>query len=133
AGTMAREYARHAGETPEVAQALYDMELPRTAGGTLPETRPGALLALADRLDLLAGLFAVGANPTGSSDPFALRRAALGVVSILRARPELSPITVDAGLAVAAGRVRAGGVEVPESALAQAREFIVARYEQQLL
>jgi len=133
AGTMAREYARRAGEPEAVAQALYDMELPRTAGGELPATTPGALLALADRFDLLAGLFAVGAVPTGSSDPFALRRAALGVVSILRGRPELAAVTVETGLRVAADRVRAQGVEVPDSALAEAAEFVVRRYEQQLL
>ncbi|WP_460515178.1 glycine--tRNA ligase [Flindersiella endophytica] len=133
AGVMAREYASHAGETPAVAQALYDMELPRGAGGRLPESTPGALLALADRFDLLAGLFAVGANPTGSSDPFALRRAALGVVSILRGRPELEHITVRTGLAAAAERIRAQGVEVPDTALEQAAEFVIGRYEQQLL
>jgi glycyl-tRNA synthetase len=85
AGVMAREYAVRAGEPEAVATALYEMELPRTAGGTLPETVPGALLALADRVDLLTGLFAVGAAPTGSSDPYAMRRAALGIVAILRA------------------------------------------------
>jgi glycyl-tRNA synthetase len=133
AGTMGREYARRAGEPEAVAQALYDMELPRVAGGPLPATTPGALLALADRLDLLAGLFAVGANPTGSSDPFALRRAALGVVSILRERPELAAVTVEAGLAAAAAEVEGHGVEVSAKALADAGEFVVRRYEQQLL
>ena len=133
AGTMAREYSRRSGETEAVAQALYDMELPRTAGGPLPSTLPGTVLALADRLDLLAGLFAVGASPTGSSDPFALRRAALGVVNLLRARPELAPVTVEQGLAAAAAQVRAQGVEVSDTALAEAREFVVRRYEQQLL
>ncbi len=133
AGTMAREYAVRAGETPAVAQALYDMELPRTAGGPLPETLPGALLALADRFDLLAGLFAVGAEPTGSSDPFALRRAALGIVNILRARPELAKVTLDSGLAGALSDIRDHGVEVPPSKRAEAREFVVRRYEQQLL
>ncbi len=133
AGVMAREYAVRAGETAEVAQALFDMELPRTAGGKLPETTPGALLALADRLDLLVGLFAVGAQPTGSSDPFALRRAALGVVSILRANPGLAAISLERGLSVAAESVRGQGVEVPEQALVDALEFSVRRYEQQLL
>ncbi|MGH3489560.1 MAG: glycine--tRNA ligase [Actinopolymorphaceae bacterium] len=133
AGTMGREYARRAGEPEAVAQALYDMELPRVAGGPLPASTPGALLALADRLDLLAGLFAVGANPTGSSDPFALRRAALGVVSILRERPELAAVTVEAGLAAAAAEVEGHGVEVSAKALADAGEFVVRRYEQQLL
>jgi glycyl-tRNA synthetase len=133
AGTMAREYAARSGETDGVARALFDMELPRTAGGALPETVPGALLALADRLDLLAGLFSVGANPTGSSDPFGLRRAALGVVGILRATPTLRPITLTHGLDVAADRFRAQGVDVPATALADAVEFTVRRYEQQLI
>jgi glycyl-tRNA synthetase len=133
AGTMAREYALRAGESPAVAQALADAELPRAAGGALPRTLPGALLALADRLDLLAGLFAVGANPTGSSDPFGLRRAALGVTAILRAWPDLEPVTLTAGLDAAAAQLRQQGAEVPEAAVAQAREFAVRRLEQQLL
>jgi glycyl-tRNA synthetase len=133
AGTMAREYALRAGETPEVAQALAEMEQPRSAGGDLPASVPGALLALADRLDLLAGLFAIGASPTGSSDPFGLRRAAVGVVSILRAFPQLGAITLSRGLAAAARRVTEQGVEVPESSLADALEFSVRRYERQLL
>ncbi|HEV7452028.1 MAG TPA: glycine--tRNA ligase subunit beta, partial [Pseudonocardiaceae bacterium] len=93
AGVMAREYARRAGESETVSQALFEMELPRSAGDALPETTPGALLALADRLDLLVGLFGIGATPTGSSDPFGLRRAALGVVNILRSFPVLRDIT----------------------------------------
>jgi glycyl-tRNA synthetase len=133
AGTMAREYALRSGESDEVARALFEMELPRAAGGALPTTVPGALLALADRLDLVAGLFSVGANPTGSSDPFGLRRAALGVVGILRTVPALRSITLTRGLAVAAERLRAQGVDVPDTALADAREFTVRRYEQQLV
>jgi glycyl-tRNA synthetase len=133
AGVMAREYALRAGEPVAVAQALADAELPRSAGGALPRTRPGAILALADRLDLLAGLFAVGANPTGSSDPFGLRRAALGVTTILRAWPELVPVTLTAGLDAAAAELRRQGVALPEAAMAQARDFAVRRLEQQLL
>jgi len=116
-----------------VARALSDTELPRSAGGTLPQTLPGAVLALADRLDLLAGLFAVGASPTGSSDPFGLRRAALGVTAILRAWPPLEPVTLTAGLDAAAAQLRRSGVGAGEAALAQARDFIVRRLEQQLL
>jgi glycyl-tRNA synthetase len=133
AGVMAGEYAARSGEPAPVAQALSDLELPRSAGGALPATLPGAILALADRLDLLAGLFAVGANPTGSSDPFGLRRAALGATAILRAWPALTPVTLTAGLAAAAAQLRGQGVDVPEAALAEAREFIVRRLEQQLL
>jgi glycyl-tRNA synthetase len=133
AGVMAREYALRAGETAAVAEALYDAELPRSAGGTLPRTLPGAVLALADRLDLLTGLFAVGANPTGSSDPFGLRRAALGVTAILRAWPALEAVTLTAGLEAAAGQLRAQGVDVRQEAIDAAREFTVRRLEQQLL
>ena len=130
AGAMAREYARRAGEPEAVAQALFELELPRFSGDALPTTLPGALLALADRLDLLAGLFAIGAEPTGSSDPFGLRRAAVGVTAILSSQPRLGGITLEAGLAVAAGKqpVAAG----PE-AIGEARRFIVRRLEQQLL
>ncbi|WP_237771370.1 glycine--tRNA ligase [Kribbella sp. ALI-6-A] len=133
AGTMAREYARRSGETEAVAQALYDMELPRSAGDPVPATTPGALLALADRFDLLAGLFAIGAKPTGSSDPFALRRAAAGVVAILREHPELRAITLPVGLAAAAEQIGAQGIEVPAESLAEVAEFSVRRYEQQLI
>jgi glycyl-tRNA synthetase len=133
AGVMAGEYAARSGEPAPVAQALSDLELPRSAGGPLPATLPGAVLALADRLDLLAGLFAVGASPTGSSDPFGLRRAALGAAAILRAWPALEPVTLSAGLAAAADRLRDQGVDVPEAAMSEAREFIVRRLEQQLL
>lgn len=133
AGTMAREYARRSGESEAVAQALFDMELPRSGGGPLPATVPGAVLALADRLDLLVGLFAVGAKPTGSSDPFGLRRAALGVVSILRSVGELRPVTLSEGLSVAAALLRRQGVEVADAVLDEAREFVIRRYEQALL
>jgi glycyl-tRNA synthetase len=133
AGVMAREYAERAGETPEVARALWEMELPRSAGDALPSSTPGALLSLADRFDLLAGLFGIGANPTGSSDPFGLRRAALGAVSVLRAFPELKDITLTKALSLAAQEVGAQGLEVSAEALEVAREFTVRRYEQQLL
>jgi glycyl-tRNA synthetase len=130
---MAREYARQAGESAAVAQALFEMELPRSAGDTMPASVPGAVLALADRLDLLLGLFVVGANPTGSSDPFGLRRAALGVVSLLRTVPELRAVTLDVGLAAAAEALRGQGIDAQAAKLAEAREFVVRRYEQQLL
>ncbi|MEU6753504.1 glycine--tRNA ligase subunit beta, partial [Spirillospora sp. NPDC046719] len=130
AGTMAREYARRAGEDAAVADALYEMELPRSAGDALPATAAGAVLAAADRLDLLAGLFAAGAAPTGGSDPFGLRRAALGLTAILRAVPRLAPLTVGEGLAIAA---RHQPVEVPPDALAEAERFTARRLEQSLL
>lgn len=133
AGTMAAHYARHAGETDPVATALEEMERPRSSEDAVARTVPGAILAVADRADLLAGLFAVGANPTGSSDPFALRRAALGLVSTLRAFPVLAPITVTGALDVAADAIRAQGVDVARSTLQQAATFVTRRFEQWLL
>jgi glycyl-tRNA synthetase len=133
AGVMAREYARRAGEDDAVATALFEMELPRQAGDAPPAGAPGALLSLADRFDLLVGLFAVGASPTGSSDPFGLRRAALGLVSVLRARQVLRPVTVPAGLRAAGERLAAQGVEVPPGTVDDATEFVRRRYEQQVL
>ena len=133
AGVMAREYAARSGEPQAVAEALFDMERPRSSGDKPPATVPGAVLALADRFDMLVGLFAVGAAPTGSSDPFGLRRAAAGVISILRAHPTLSDITLSRGLAAAAEHVRAQGIEVPDETLAEVEDFVVRRYEQQLL
>jgi glycyl-tRNA synthetase beta chain (EC 6.1.1.14) len=130
AGVMAREYARRAGEPEPVAQALFETELPRSASDSLPKTRPGALLALADRFDLITGLFAIGAMPTGSSDPYGLRRAALGVVSILRAHPELEPITLTHGLRLAAIHQ---SVPVSDDVLDQVTSFIARRFEQHLL
>ena len=82
-GIMGRYCAQHDREAPEVAQALEEQYLPRFAGDRLPATATGQTLALADRLDTLMGIFAIGQPPTGTKDPFALRRAALGVVRIL--------------------------------------------------
>jgi len=82
-GIMGRYYAGHDGEAREVSQALEDQYLPRFSGDELPRTATGRALALADRLDTLVGIFAIGQGPSGAKDPFALRRAALGVLRIL--------------------------------------------------
>lgn len=132
AGFMAKQYAAKAGETPQVADALWEMELPRSSGDALPQSTPGALLALADRFDLLMAMFAIGAKPTGSSDPFALRRAALGAVSILRHAPAVSSITISRGLAAAAERLGKQGITVSDESRAAAQEFVEGRFSQQL-
>ena len=82
-GRMGYYYALNDGEAPEVAVALEEQYLPRHGGGQLPETPVGWALGLADRLDTLAGVFALGKRPTGNKDPFALRRTALGLLRIL--------------------------------------------------
>lgn len=81
-GIMGRYYASHHGETDAVANAIEDHYRPRYAGDDLPDSPTGQALALADRLDSLVGIFAIGQQPSGDKDPFALRRAALGVVRI---------------------------------------------------
>ena len=85
-GIMGREYARLSGEAPAVCQAIEEHYLPRFAGDRLPASSAGATVALADRLDSIVGCFGVGLVPTGSEDPYALRRAALGVVQIVLQR-----------------------------------------------
>ncbi len=82
-GIMGRYYALHDHESPEVAQAIEEHYLPRFAGDRLPTTATGRIVALADRLDTLIGIFAIGQGPSGAKDPFALRRAALGVLRIM--------------------------------------------------
>ena len=82
-GFMGRHYARLSGEDDAVATAIFEHYLPRFAGDALPETRPGLALGLANRLDSLVGLFAVGLAPSGSSDPYHLRRDALSIVQLL--------------------------------------------------
>jgi len=82
-GEMGREYALLSGEDEAVAQAIAEHYLPRYTGDALPEGMPGVVVGLADRLDSLLGLFAVGSVPSGSADPYGLRRAALGVVQVL--------------------------------------------------
>ncbi len=82
-GLMGYHYALHDGEPEEVAQAMDEQYMPRFAGDDLPTSRTGIALAIADRLDTLTGLFGINQPPTGSKDPFALRRAALGVLRII--------------------------------------------------
>lgn len=82
-GIMGRDYALNDGEPEEVAEALFEQYLPRFAGDLVPSTATGATLALADRLDSLVGIFSIGQQPSGSRDPFALRRASLGVLRII--------------------------------------------------
>jgi glycyl-tRNA synthetase beta chain len=84
-GTMGAYYARHDGLPEEVAQAIEDHYKPRFAGDELPRNAMGVVVALADKLETLVGMFGIGNLPTGDRDPFALRRHALGVVRMLSA------------------------------------------------
>ncbi len=100
-GVMGGYYARHEGLRDGVAIAIEDHYKPRFAGDALPRNHTGTVLALADKLETLVGLFGIGALPTGDKDPFALRRHALGVIRILSDKN--LPLQLDELVAAAAG------------------------------
>ncbi len=128
-GVMGREYALKGGEPPEVAQAIFEHYLPRFAGDRLPETPSGSVLSLVDKLDNLCGCFSVGLLPTGTSDPFALRRQAIGVIQIILNkgyRIRLNEV-IDWAFELLGERV-----ERPE-AREEVLGFIIGRYEGMLL
>lgn len=82
-GVMGMEYALISGECPDVARAIYEHYLPTQAGGSLPAGIPGAIISMADKMDTICGCFGVGLIPTGTADPYALRRQALGIIAII--------------------------------------------------
>ncbi|BCJ04374.1 MULTISPECIES: glycine--tRNA ligase subunit beta [unclassified Pseudomonas] len=122
-------YALNDGEPQDVALALNEQYMPRGAGAELPQTLTGAAVAIADKLDTLVGIFGIGMLPTGSKDPYALRRAALGVLRILIEKQ------LDLDLAVAVEfAVKQFGAKVKAAGLSeQVLEFVFdrlrARYE----
>ncbi len=132
-GVMGREYylRQHpdrAAEDVAIAEAIFEHYLPRYAGDKNPATLPGLIVGLADKLDSIAGLFAVGLAPKGSADPFALRRAAIGIAQNLIAAGQ--SFSLRAGLEHAA---RLLPVKISPDALNAAHTFIVERERQQLL
>jgi len=82
-GVMGREYARLEGEDPRVALAIHEHYLPQQAGGDLPTDNVGAFVSIADKIDTICGCFGVGLIPTGTADPYALRRSAIGILNII--------------------------------------------------
>ena len=127
-GVIGRYYALHAGETPAVAAAIYEHYLPRFSGDELPTSRAGLLVGIADRLDTLAGLFAAGMAPSGTKDPFAQRRAALGLVQALMGWNQ--PFDLRAGLRLAAESLP---LPADEAVLNACFEFIVGRMRSLLI
>jgi len=127
-GTMGRYYALHSGEPQPVADAIFEHYLPRSADDRPPQTKPGLVVGLADRLDTLMGLFAVGLPPSGTKDPFAQRRAALGICQNLIAWE--CHFDLSWGLAQAAGRLP---VDVPEEVRLACLDFIQGRLRVMLL
>jgi len=91
-GIMGEDYARKAKESETVARGVFEHYLPRFAGDLMPESTPGAIVSVADKLDTIVGFFSIGIVPTGSQDPYGLRRLAAGIVSILNERNWTLPL-----------------------------------------
>ncbi|HXQ25560.1 MAG TPA: glycine--tRNA ligase subunit beta [Candidatus Acidoferrales bacterium] len=126
-GIVGGLYARAQGEPEEIAQAVYDHYQPLGLDDPLPRNLTGCAVALADKLDSLVACFAVGAIPTGSSDPFALRRAALGVVKIILEKN--LPLSISAAVSAAARGLREHAPRIEESAEVENHviEFLLER------
>ncbi|MEB3313548.1 MAG: glycine--tRNA ligase subunit beta, partial [Cyanobacteriota bacterium] len=129
-GVIGQHYARHSGEPEAVAVAIAEHYLPRGAQDTLPQTLVGEVVGLADRLDTLVGIFSLGELPSGSSDPFALRRAANAVVSIIWAAG--LPLQLDgliAGAVAHLGEDPALTVADPPRLIQQLQDFFRQRVQ----
>ncbi|MBI5905534.1 MAG: glycine--tRNA ligase subunit beta, partial [Deltaproteobacteria bacterium] len=125
-GVMGRHYAEKTGETAEVAQSVLDHYLPKGQSDDLPGTEVGAAVAIADKIDMVCGCFGVGLIPTGTADPYGLRRHTLGILSILEARNLRIPVEglVDRSLATLAAKLKAPPAEVKRKVV----DFIGGRY-----
>ncbi|HMG03097.1 MAG TPA: glycine--tRNA ligase subunit beta, partial [Edaphobacter sp.] len=119
-GVVGGLYARAQGASAEASEAIYDQYLPESMEDAVPRTVEGTLLSIADKADTIAGMFGLGMEPTGSKDPFALRRAANGVVKILAESVPALPLT----LSEVVGRATAN-----EAVEARVRAFLVERLE----
>ncbi len=128
-GVMGEKYARHSGEPEAVAMAIFEHYLPRGAGDKLPDTLAGQVVGIADRLDSLVSIFSLGQIPSGSSDPFALRRAATAIVNIIW-HADL-PVNLDELLAqvIADFKAQVSGGTEPETLRSQLQSFFLQRIQ----
>ncbi|WP_199032668.1 glycine--tRNA ligase subunit beta [Ralstonia sp. ASV6] len=122
-GTMGTYYARHDGEPDDVALACSEHYQPRFAGDALPSTATGTVVALADKLETLVGIWGIGLQPTGEKDPFALRRHALGILRMLIEKPLV--LTIDDALQIAAASF--DGIAAVKPDLAAITDFLYDR------
>lgn len=124
-GVIGRHYARKTGEDAETAQAVYEHYLPKGQSDELPSTDVGAAVAIADKIDMVCGCFGVGLIPTGTADPYGLRRHTLGVLSILEARGLRIPVgaLVDRSLETLQDKLKAPAAEVRQKVM----EFVSGR------
>ena len=126
-GVMGSYYAAASGETAQVAQAIEQHYRPRFAGDEAPDTVVGKIVAIADKLDTVCGLFAVGQGPTGSSDPFALRRSAIGIVAMLSGK-DAGEVSLVAAIDAALASYAQQGIEFDTDAVRRdVIEFFITR------
>ena len=125
-GIMGREYALLEGESADIANAIAEHYLPNQAGGELPASDIGAFISMADKLDTICGCFAVGLIPTGAADPYALRRATIGIISIILDRGyRLSlPLLIEGSLELLSAKLNRPQEQVASDVL----EFFRARF-----
>lgn len=130
-GIMGREYALIQGEDPVVAAAVYEHYLPTSAGGELPKTDVGAIVSLADKMDTITGFFGIGQVPTGTADPYALRRQSLGVINIILDRDWQTDFgeLLDESLSILSDRLKRPVQDVKKDVM----EFFRGRFENQLI
>ncbi|MHB8781592.1 MAG: glycine--tRNA ligase subunit beta, partial [Candidatus Geothermincolia bacterium] len=130
-GTMGAIYARSSGEDEEVARAIFEHYLPRFAGDILPQTDEGSVLAIAEKLDNLVGTFGIGLIPSGSEDPYALRRQGAALFSIIFERG--LRLELDALIAEAVTQYELGGHRLRPATPSEVSEFCLQRMRQALL
>jgi glycyl-tRNA synthetase beta chain len=130
-GIMGREYALIAGEKPVVAKAIHEHYLPTSAGGELPETDEGAIVSIADKMDTIVGFFGVNLIPTGTADPYALRRQAIGIINIIinKQYPLNLETIIDKSLSILGDKLKRPHEEIKMDVL----EFFKGRFENQLI
>jgi glycyl-tRNA synthetase beta chain len=119
-GVIGREYAIREGEDPAVAQVIFEHYLPRFAGDELPSSSAGAVVSIADKMDTVIGCFGAGLIPTGTSDPFALRRQTLGVINIVLGKGYCLSLrkTIEMGIDLLRAKIERSPVEVQADVLA---------------
>jgi len=130
-GIMGREYALIQGENPKVATAIFEHYLPTAAGGDLPQTDEGAFISIADKLDTIVGFFGINVIPTGTADPYALRRSALGIINIIldKCYPLSLDELIDKSIAILGDKLKRSPAETKSDIL----EFFKGRFENQLI
>lgn len=130
-GVMGRIYARLSGEREEVTLAIHEHYLPTSAGGALPSAHPGAILSIADKLDTIVGCFGVGLIPTGTTDPYALRRQTLGIIHIILEKGYALALgqLVDKSLSLLSGKIERARREIKADVL----EFFKGRIQNLLV